>query len=118
MFWKKKEQKSIPWEELSEEAQLETINELSKTKPVLIFKHSTRCSISAMAKNRFEKGWEEANVSIWLLDLIRYREISNKIAADYGVMHQSPQVLLIKNGECIYTATHNAIDFKSIQEAL
>jgi bacillithiol system protein YtxJ len=119
MFWKKKESNSnIPWEELQAENQLEEINELSSTKPVLIFKHSTRCSISFMAKNRFEGGWEELDLSIWLLDLIKFRDLSNKIAEDFGVRHESPQILIIKDGKCIYSATHNAIDFNSVKKAL
>lgn len=119
MFWKKKESgNSIPWESLEEVDQLNDINELSKEKPVLIFKHSTRCSISFMAKSRFEGGYEESDLSIWLLDLIKNREVSNQIAQDYAVRHESPQVLLIKDGKCIYSATHNSIDFRSVKKEI
>ena len=120
MFWKKKldAKSDLPWEELIEESQLISINELSKETPVLIFKHSTRCSISFMAKSRFEGGYEESNISLWLLDLIRFRNVSNRIAEEYSVRHESPQVLLIKDGKCIYSASHNAIDFRSVKNEL
>lgn len=119
MFWKKKESSSsVPWENLEMIEQLDDINELSKEKPVLIFKHSTRCSISFMAKSRFEGGYEETEMSLWLLDLIKYRDISNEIASVYGIVHESPQVLLIKDGKCIYSTSHNGIEFRSVKQAL
>lgn len=102
------------WIELTDEQQLEQINELSAKEPVIIFKHSTRCSISSMAKSRLEREKTPENASFYYLDLIKYRNISNKIAEDYSVHHESPQVLLIKNGECVYEETHNGISMKEI----
>ncbi len=83
----------------------------------LIFKHSTRCSISMMAKKRFELDWDNlpADVPVYFLDLIRYRELSNQIASDFQVYHESPQLLLIKDGECILDQSHGGI---SVDEAL
>ncbi|HEY4196360.1 MAG TPA: bacillithiol system redox-active protein YtxJ [Mucilaginibacter sp.] len=83
----------------------------------IIFKHSTRCSISLMAKRRFEMDWESLpdNVPVYFLDLIKYRDISNQIADDFQVYHQSPQLLLIKDGECILDQSHSGI---SLEEAL
>jgi len=104
------------WLDLTNEQQLETIVEQSKTQPVVIFKHSTRCSISSMAKNRIERETPPENVVFYYLDLIRYRSISNKIAEDFHVPHESPQVLLIKNGECIYEESHNGISMGEIAE--
>ena len=102
------------WIPLTEEIQLQKINEQSVAQPVIIFKHSTRCNISAMAMNRLERETAPEEALFYYLDLIRYRNISNKIASDYSVHHQSPQVLLIKNGECIYEETHNGIDMADI----
>jgi len=104
------------WLDLTNEQQLETIVEQSKTQPVVIFKHSTRCSISSMAKNRIERETPPENVVFYYLDLIRYRSISNRIAEDFHVPHESPQVLLIKNGECIYEESHNGISMDEIAE--
>ena len=118
MFWNKKEKQVIPWKELESLGQLNEIIELSKEQPVLIFKHSTRCSISFMAKDRFEGGFEETNMSIWQLDLIQYREISNAIAEEFKVEHASPQVLLIKDGTCTFTTSHNGISFNAIKKEL
>lgn len=106
------------WIELTDEQQLQQINELSAKEPVVIFKHSTRCSISSMAKSRLEREKAPENTTFYYLDLIRYRNISNKIATDYSVHHESPQVLLIKNGECVYEETHNGISMKEIAEAM
>jgi len=83
----------------------------------IIFKHSTRCSISLMAKRRLEmdKDHLPESISLYFLDLIKYRDISNQIAEDFHVYHQSPQLLLIKDGECILDQSHGGI---SVEEAL
>ena len=102
------------WIMLTEESQLEQIKEQSTRQPVAIFKHSTRCSISSMAKNRLERETPAANTLFYYLDLIRYRSVSNKIAEDFHVHHESPQLLLIKNGECTYEESHNGINMADI----
>jgi len=104
------------WLELTNEQQLQMIVEQSKEQPVVIFKHSTRCSISSMAKNRMERETAPGNILFYYLDLIRYRNISNKIAEEFQVHHESPQILLIKNGECIYDESHNGISMGEIAE--
>lgn len=83
----------------------------------IIFKHSTRCSISMMAKRKFEMevGDLPDNISLYFLDLIKHRDLSNKIATDFQVHHESPQMLLIKDGECILDQSHSEI---SIEEAV
>ena len=90
------------WIEITDEAQLINVKNASKTKPQLIFKHSTRCSISSMAKNRLEKETTPEGIDFYYLDLIKYRNISKIVAETFDVNHESPQILLIKNGECIY----------------
>lgn len=104
------------WIELNEEAQLATLREQSRQMPVVIFKHSTRCSISAMAKGRLERAAAPEGVAFYYLDLIRHRALSNQIADDFGVMHESPQVLLIRNGDCVYDESHNGIDMGEIAD--
>lgn len=104
------------WVPLTEESQLGQILEQSRQQPVVIFKHSTRCSISSMAKSRLEREKPAGNILFYYLDLIRYRPISNKIAEDFHVPHESPQVLVIKNGECTYEESHNGIDMQEINE--
>ncbi len=104
------------WIPLTDEHQLETIKQQSENQSVAIFKHSTRCSISAMIKIRLERGKVPQNIPFYFLDLIRYRSISNKIADDFSVYHESPQILLIKNGECIYDESHNGINMDDIEE--
>ena len=108
------------WNILTNEISLDDIDELSKDKPVLLFKHSTRCSISFMAKGQLDKNSEfsEEEITPYYLDLLSYRSLSNEIAERYGVTHASPQVLLIKNGKCIYNTSHSDISVKSIGENL
>jgi bacillithiol system protein YtxJ len=83
----------------------------------VIFKHSTRCSISMMVKKRFELDWKKLpeNLPLFFLDLIKHRDLSNQIAKDFQVYHESPQLLLIKNGECILDLSHGEV---SVEEAL
>lgn len=83
----------------------------------IIFKHSTRCSISLMAKKRLELDGDKlpSDMPVYFLDLIKYRDISNLVASDFQVYHESPQLLLIKNGECILDLSHSEV---SIDEAM
>lgn len=107
---------AFPWTKLTSSQQLEELIELSDELPVVLFKHSTRCSISSMALNRFESGWKlpaEACVCAYL-DLLNFRSISLEIAEKTGVMHESPQAIVIKNKRVIYHASHNGIDAREI----
>jgi bacillithiol system protein YtxJ len=98
----------IHWIPLESEQQLKHIAEKSNTIPCLIFKHSTTCEISAMAKHRLERQWnfDATEIELYYLDLLRFRPISREIAEKFQVHHESPQVLLIHNGACIYDASH------------
>jgi bacillithiol system protein YtxJ len=114
MGWFSKNNSEFVWDQLEDQqvwGNLWQQNELT-----LIFKHSTRCSISDMALKRFEREWSpNSNIKLLYLDLIRFREISNKIAEDTNVTHQSPQVIVFKNGVILYHASHNQIDATEIQ---
>jgi bacillithiol system protein YtxJ len=103
------------WLQLTDLGQLNEISELSFQKPVIIFKHSTRCSISRMALKQFENEFNlEDKVTPYYLDLLEFRPISNEIAARFGVVHQSPQLILIKDGNAIYSATHSDIQVEDL----
>jgi bacillithiol system protein YtxJ len=107
----KSSETKINWIPLTSLEQLDEIETASKDKQILIFKHSTRCSISRMALKQFEKEFDLDNkVNAYFLDLIAYRDVSNEIASRYNVVHQSPQLLLIKDGKSIYNASHSDID--------
>lgn len=109
------------WINLQEERELEKIKQESYQQPVLLFKHSTRCSISATALNRLERSWndeEMQGLKTYYLDLITYRPVSQKIASEFHVIHESPQVLLIHNGEVFYHASHMSISYADIKEEL
>jgi len=101
--------KKIEWTPLTDVNQLKEIN--SSEKPVLIFKHSTRCGISRMVLRKFEHNFEieEGKITLYFLDLLAHRELSHKIAEEYDVMHQSPQVLVLKKGKVVAHGSHNGI---------
>jgi bacillithiol system protein YtxJ len=104
------------WNQLISMDQLTELKNKSIEKPQLIFKHSTRCSISSMALSRFERSEAASNVDFYLLDLLSFRNISNEIADKFNVRHQSPQILLIHKGECIFDESHNAISMEEVAE--
>jgi len=97
------------WHILNTEEQWQELLHQSKTRPQVVYKHSTRCSISSVIKGRLERSAPQADIDFYYLDLIAYRSLSNKIAEDMRVEHESPQVLLIKDGICVYNESHNAI---------
>lgn len=109
---------SLDWLVLNSEEQLKQLLEDSNKEPIILFKHSTRCSISSMAKTRLEREWDIDNVKIYYLDLITYRNVSNAIESELNVVHQSPQIIVVKNGEAIYNASHSSISVENLKEAL
>lgn len=97
------------WVMLTDINQLKNLTEASYQKPQIIYKHSTRCGISSMVLRRFEKSAVQGNADFYFLDLIKQRNISNLVAGQFKIHHESPQVLLIKNGECVYDESHYSI---------
>lgn len=108
----------MQWKNITDLTQISEIQQ--KEGYSLIFKHSTRCSVSSMAKRRFELDWEvlPADTSLYFLDLISYRDISAQIADTFQVHHESPQILLIKNGDCILDASHSDISADEVAEVI
>ena len=107
------------WIALKDLGQINEIITISEEKPVVIFKHSTRCSVSRMALKQFENEFNlQDKMDAYFLDLIENRAISNEIAKKFDVMHQSPQLLLIKNGKCIYNISHSDIDAEFLKQFL
>ena len=104
--------KEFNWSPLNDLDQLEDIVTNSYEKTIVIFKHSTRCSISRFSLNSFENefNYPKEKIECFYLDLLAHRDISNEIARKFQVEHQSPQVLVIKNGKAIYSASHESID--------
>ena len=115
-----KKKRELSWIPLSSLDQLDQIKEQSKTTPVVIFKHSTRCVISRMVLREFESSFakDQHTVSLYFLDLLAHRDISDEISSEFEVFHQSPQLIVIKNGEAIYNASHNEIKAGAIKGVL
>ena len=104
----------MQWIPLTDEKQITEIINNSEQKSQVIFKHSTRCSISGVALQRLQKGSQPEDMDFYLLDLIAYRSLSNQVAQQFDVQHESPQVLVIKNGTCVYTESHFGISMDEI----
>jgi bacillithiol system protein YtxJ len=98
--------------------QFDEIDEISQTKPVVLFKHSTRCSISRMALKQFdaEFNYPEEKIDWYLLDLLNHRDLSNEIASRYNVMHQSPQIVVIRNGKAVFNESHDSISAEDLKQ--
>jgi len=106
-----KEEKVLPWQALTDVSQLKEIEKRSKTKAQFVFKHSTRCGISRMVMNQFVSMYDtEINADLYYLDLLNYRDVSNEVGYKFQVMHQSPQLLVIKNGTAVAHASHSGIN--------
>ena len=109
----------MDWNHIETLSGLEALDESSFASDALIFKHSTTCSISHIAKRRLEEDWDiTLEIMPYYLDLKQFRDISNTIAEKYMVHHESPQVLIIRAGECIFDASHLDITIDEIKEAL
>lgn len=110
----------IPWNILNEDNQLEKIIKESEEVPVLLFKHSTSCGISKKVLKIFEENFKlsDSELKLYYLDLLEFRQISNEVESRFGVQHESPQILIIKNGKSIYDASHFDIDYEKIESII
>jgi bacillithiol system protein YtxJ len=108
------------WPQLRTVAELDQLEDLSMQKPVIFFKHSTRCSVSRMVLKQLERQYSipREKAEIILLDLLSYREISNEIASRYQITHQSPQALVVYKKRCVYNTSHEDIDAAALSEAV
>ena len=112
---------TMNWISLTETTQLDAIDEASRTRPVLIFKHSTSCSISRTALDRLQRAWtkeDNAGHAVYLLDLLKFRAVSDAVAERYGITHESPQTLVIQEGKCDWSASHFSITYSDTVQAL
>jgi bacillithiol system protein YtxJ len=118
LFSSSKSTATFPWKNIESIQMLDELVSLTQDKAVLIFKHSTRCSISMMVLTRFQSEWDlnTNNCELYFLDLIAHRDISNKIEEITGVVHQSPQVIVLKKGEVLYEESHNSISARDIKK--
>ena len=114
----KKEKKILPWISLQSINQLDEIAEKSKSKTQVIFKHSTTCGISRMVLNMFVETYNvsESQLDLYFLDLHAHRDVSNETGIKFQVVHQSPQLLIIKNGETVFHTSHGAISEVSLEQ--
>ncbi|MDX1753218.1 bacillithiol system protein YtxJ [Salinimicrobium sediminis] len=114
----KKEIEEVPWHALTESKQLEEIEEESEKMPVVVFKHSTRCGISRMVLNNFERSYDlpkDKKVKLYMLDLIANRNISNEVAERFKVRHESPQMIILKDRQVVHHASHQGIDLQDVR---
>ncbi len=111
-----KEEKVLPWQPITSIDQLNEIEKRSSTRTQIIFKHSTRCGISRMVMNQFIDQFDvQSHVDLYYLDLLSYRDVSNEVGYRFQVIHQSPQLLVIKNGVTVVHASHGSINDIDLQ---
>jgi bacillithiol system protein YtxJ len=110
----------IEWQHLKTGEELQSLMQKPYDTPAVIFKHSTRCGASAIVKKRLEEDWdlENGEIDIYFLDLIEHRGLSNEVSKTFGVRHQSPQILVIKDGRSIFDASHGDVRAAAIRQAL
>ena len=110
----------LNWYKLTKVEQLSSLNEISNEKLVVIFKHSTRCGISRMVWNQFQAqaDFPKDQVELFYLDLLSYRDVSDAIAEEFKVFHQSPQLIVLQNEEVVHHASHSSITASSINQFL
>lgn len=108
----------VPWHVLGEMDQLDTIVEESKSRPVAIFKHSTRCGISRGVLKIFERNYNltDDKLKLYFLDLLSNRDISNEIAARFKVHHESPQIIVVKDGQVVHHDSHHSIEAADLEK--
>ncbi len=108
----------VPWHVLGKMEQLDEIVEESKTRPVAIFKHSTRCGVSRGVLKMFEKNYTflDNQLKLYFLDVIQNRDISNEIAARFKVHHESPQMIVIRNGAVVHHDSHHSIEAAHLEK--
>jgi bacillithiol system protein YtxJ len=103
---------------LNTKEQFDEIDEISHTKPVVLFKHSTRCIISRTVLKQFDTEFHfpEDKMDWFLLDLLNFRDLSNEIASRYNVTHQSPQIVVIRNGKAVFNESHDGISVDDLKQ--
>lgn len=108
----------LAWNYLESMDDLDALEALSYEKKVVLFKHSTRCSISRFVLKQFENTFDisEDKMQLYFLDLIEYRPVSNEIAERFEVTHQSPQMIVLKDGKAIFNASHESIDARDLEK--
>lgn len=102
------------WKELHSLTDLEQALAVSSERPVVLFKHSVACGISAGAHDRLEQLAADERYSFYYLDLLAHRDVSNEIAKRLGVIHQSPQIIVVKNGKAAFSTSHHAINAQAV----
>lgn len=108
----------LDWNYLESMEDLDAAEQISNDKTVVLFKHSTRCSISRFVLKQFENAFDipADKMQIYFLDLIEYRPISNAIAERFEVTHQSPQMIVLKEGKSVYNSSHESIDAEALKQ--
>ena len=115
---KQNEQVEAKFFTLNNIKQFDEIDEISHTKPVVLFKHSTRCIISRTVLKQFDADFQfpEEKIDWYLLDLLNHRDLSNEIASRYNVIHQSPQIVVIRNGKAVFDESHDGINAEDLKQ--
>ena len=99
---------------VSDAAALEELFERSNTEPVLLFKHSNACPISARAYRQMQ----EVKTPVSLLVVQDSRDASREVEQRTGIRHETPQALVIRNGRAVWNASHFDITASAVEQAM
>lgn len=112
-------EKKLNWQSIESVEDLQKAWESTEVRSGIFFKHSTRCSISKMALQRFENNWgEDTEANLFFIDLLNHRDVSNSLAEISGIQHESPQVIVVKNQQPTFSTSHNGIDATTIKNEI
>jgi len=111
----------MEWYKITDSGDIDQVVNDSFAQPVLVYKHSPICGLSSNALQKLEKGWnalEAKKLKPYFVDVVAQRPLSQGIAQRFKIMHQSPQVLLIRDGICVYDIAHFEISVKDLERAV
>lgn len=100
--------------QITDKDALEHLLARSHDAPVVLFKHSSTCPISAAAYRQMSQVLTEVSLVV----VQRAREVSSEIAARTGIRHESPQAIVLRNGEAVWTASHFDITKSAVEQAV
>lgn len=104
--------------ELTSNAEWEAVVERSYETPVLIFKHSSACGVSGRALRQIAQLTEDEDPPVYRVTVQQERALSDAIAAELGIRHETPQAILLKDGTPVFDASHFSVTAETIREAL
>jgi bacillithiol system protein YtxJ len=103
---------------VTDAGELDELLARSHDAPVILFKHSTTCPISARAHRQMSELSNDVAGRISLVIVQRARELSRRVAEQTGIQHESPQTIILRNGQAVWSASHFDITAEAVTQAV